>query len=287
MVMYKDSGDGNVSRHIVYGPAVCVPQSNEWAHQFVWTGKDHNAPPLVNRKTPGSLVFHAIRLVPDQMYFDVEGTRTADDALLDVRLMIFYQITDLDLMMDRTQDPLSELINSVTADVMSFVNANNFENFKENSNALNTLDAFPHLTSRSKSIGIDVSKVVFRGYVSANSLQQMHDESIETRTKLKLQQETELVEQELADVKQGRIHRRDHEDRLEAQRTQNHKLEMEEKFRQAALKATQEEHEQQVLQRKELQKLELSYFDNLRGIGVDMTKYFVSQNEKNVKVVRV
>ena len=40
---------------------------------------------------------------------------------------------------------------------------------------------------RSKSIGFEITKVVFRGYFASPKLQEMHDNSIQARTNLKLQ----------------------------------------------------------------------------------------------------
>ena len=58
--------------------------------------------------------------------------------------------------------------------------------FIEHSVELNDLSSFPQLTERSKSIGYNVSKVVFRGYFAHDKLQKLHDGAIELRTKLKI-----------------------------------------------------------------------------------------------------
>ena len=58
--------------------------------------------------------------------------------------------------------------------------------FIEHSVELNNLSSFPQLTERSKSIGYNVSKVVFRGYFAHDKLQKLHDGAIELRTKLKI-----------------------------------------------------------------------------------------------------
>ncbi len=44
--------------------------------------------------------------------------------------------------------------------------------------------------------GFEVTKVVFRGYYASPKLQAMHDHSLEMRTKLKLEHESQLQENE-------------------------------------------------------------------------------------------
>jgi regulator of protease activity HflC (stomatin/prohibitin superfamily) len=125
--------------------------------------------------------------------------RTADDALLTVRLMIFYKLESVEAMMDATNDPIADIINSVSSDVIGFCSARSFEQFKETSEQLNTLGAYQNLVESVKTRGFSVSKVVFRGYMAPQRLQKMHDEAIEKRTKLVLERESEVQEQRLAD----------------------------------------------------------------------------------------
>jgi hypothetical protein len=84
VVIYREI-DGEVSHRVLRRPAVHVPQPNEWLHRFEWHRDDGSG-----RKVPGALQFEKLRVIPDQMYFDVEGVRTADEALVTVRLMVFF-----------------------------------------------------------------------------------------------------------------------------------------------------------------------------------------------------
>jgi argininosuccinate synthase len=56
----------------------------------------------------------------------------------------------------------------------------------EKSSELNDLANYPQLMERSKKIGYEISKMVYRGYHAHPELQRIHDSSIQTRTKLKL-----------------------------------------------------------------------------------------------------
>lgn len=58
--------------------------------------------------------------------------------------------------------------------------------FMERSSELNDLANYPQLMERSKKIGYEISKMVYRGYHAHPELQRIHDASIQTRTRLKL-----------------------------------------------------------------------------------------------------
>lgn len=62
-----------------------------------------------------------------------------------------------------------------------------YTEFIEKSNQLNDLENYPQLLERCKLIGYSVSKVVFRGYQASKALQEMHDNAIKIRTKLKME----------------------------------------------------------------------------------------------------
>ena len=170
---------GRVSRRMVRGPALFMPAADEWLHEFSWHGADPADP---SRKVPRALRFTKLRVIPDQMYFDVETVRTADDALLTVRLMLFFELADIERMLDRTHDPVADFINAVTADVMGFAAALGFEGFKQRTDAMSDPATYPQLAARAEQIGYRVSKVVFRGYQAGGKLQAMHDGAIEART---------------------------------------------------------------------------------------------------------
>lgn len=59
--------------------------------------------------------------------------------------------------------------------------------FIESCHLLNNSETYPKLMERSKSIGFEITKIVFRGYFASPKLQEMHDNSIQARTNLKLQ----------------------------------------------------------------------------------------------------
>lgn len=198
----SDGKDGKeVLREVVLGPVLYKPKSaSQWTHNFSWHGHDSNGDKEgLARKKPHALRFTKLMLAPSSMYYDVENVRTGDDALLTVRLMIFYQLESIEAMLDATNDPMADMINAASADVIQFCSARSFEQFKEQAEQLNRLGLYSSLTSVVASRGLTVSKVVFRGFIAPQRLQKMHDESIERRTKLVLERESEIQEQRLAD----------------------------------------------------------------------------------------
>ena len=86
-------------------------------------------------------------------------------------------------MLDNTHDPIGDFINNAASDVVAFCATLTYENFLEKTSELNKIETFSQLTTRAKTIGYNINKVVFRGFHSSDALQQMHDQAIHTRTR--------------------------------------------------------------------------------------------------------
>jgi hypothetical protein len=295
LVVYQRQKDEVVTRRVLKGPAQYVPQADEWLHDFVWHGADPRNP---HRKLPRALTFNKLRVIPDQMYFDVCDVRTADDALLLVKLMIFFELVDIERMLDQTHDPIADFINALSADVISFASGRSFEQFKEETNTLNDLQQYANLTSRAERIGYRINKVVYRGYVASDKLQAMHDSAIEARTRLKLEAETERQAQELADLKLTRESERDAQ-RRQMQRAQTeHELQLKQLQHNAELGRKDAAQKQEVAYQRDLKKVELEHLEaedserlrflrEMQGLQVDLTRYLVAQYQNPDRLIRV
>ncbi|HYC89971.1 MAG TPA: hypothetical protein VEO54_12220 [Thermoanaerobaculia bacterium] len=283
VVVYRNDA-GSVDRRVVEGPAVFVPQPNEWLHTFRWHGADPKSP---RRKIANALEFTRVRIIPDQLYFDVEEVRTADDALLCVKLMVFFELTSLETMLAETHDPIADFVNALTADVIDFAGAREFEQFKDDTERLNQLATYPQLAARAERIGYTINKVVYRGYHASDKLQAMHDNAIEARTRLRLEAETEQQAQELADLKLERETRRAsmrqkmQEDELHHQ-NQLKRLAHDELMRQKSAEAELERRHQE-----EMNGADLSRLDAMRSLGVDLTPYLIAQYRHPDRVIRI
>jgi hypothetical protein len=201
VVAYRQGADGGRStiRRIVYGPTLFYPEPGEWLHTFSWHASQGGARGV--EKVPKGLVFQKLWLMPDQMYHDVHDVRTADGAVLIIRLMIFFELADIERMLDNTHDPIGDFVNAATADVVELVGKHEFDSFKVNTDKLNDVATYKQLLGRAAQSGYRITNVVYRGYGAAASLQQMHDQAIEARTKLQLERETEEQAQGLEDFK--------------------------------------------------------------------------------------
>lgn len=241
VVYSQDDEDDQISRRIVHGPASFVPKPGEWLHTFSW----HGTAPGVDgyRKIPNSLVFQKLWLMPDQMYHDVTDVRTADDAVLTIRLMLFFELRDIDEMLATTHDPIGDFINAATSDVMEFMSRHNLASFKQNTDKLNDLATYKQLTARADQCGYHIDKVVYRGYGATARLQKMHDEAIESRTRLQLQRATEQQAQELADFQLERDLERNATRRQDERQNIEHEIQIADQRQQAQLQAQRNQRE--------------------------------------------
>merc|ERR1712228_276255 len=118
---YRKAASGEVQRTLQRGPGIYVPQSaSEWVHEFSWTGPA-DASDNINeqgRKKAHAVKMSKLRTIPGKMYYDVESVRTKDNALIAVKLMIFFHYHSIETMLDNTNDPFGDLINAVTADII-------------------------------------------------------------------------------------------------------------------------------------------------------------------------
>ena len=223
--------------------------------------------------------------------------------------MVFFELVDIERMLDQTHDPVADFINALSADVIDWVGARHFERFKAEVEQLNTLENYLQLTGRAARIGYDISKVVYRGYFASDKLQVMHDNAIECRTRLKLEAETQRQEQELADMKLAREKdRAAQQQELEETRTRHHNH-MEELVAQAeaerqalkdrtALEAQRQTGELELEQRRQRDELELEterqkhdaqtiFFQQIKTLDVDLTRYLVAQYQNPDKLIRI
>ncbi|MFC1610650.1 hypothetical protein ACFL6C_06815 [Myxococcota bacterium] len=295
VVAYSKAEDGAVRRRIVHGPATFVPEPGEWLHTFSWHGSSGD--PDGYRKVPNGLVFQKLWLMPDQMYHDVTDVRTADDAVLTIRLMIFFELIDIEKMLDTTHDPIGDFVNAAASDVVDLIGRHDFESFKRNTDQLNELATYKQLDGRAEQCGYRINKVVYRGYGLPASLQEMHDQAIESRTRLQLERATETQAQELEDYKLDRHLARADKQREERNADLDTEIQLNRKRRKQELEAARAEREfartqlsadteldQQITQTKNdaLRK----HFAALEKLGVDLTRYLTQARADQVIELR-
>jgi len=178
------------------------------------------------RKKVGALKFTKLRTIPAKMYYDVENVRTKDNALITVKLMIFYQLINIEQMLDNTNDPMGDMVNAMAADVIEWCAPKKFDEFLDATDQLNTLGPYAQLKQSGENVGYSIERVVFRGYVAPGALQKMHDNAIEKRTQLTLEKETAEEEQKMADFRLQKESERVAQEQKLAMEKLNHELAM-------------------------------------------------------------
>jgi len=257
-------GAAHVERRVVHGPAVFMPDANEWVHTFSWhgsigkNGKGSKTGTPGDEKVPHALEFQILRCMPDQMYYTVREVRTSDDARIDVHLMLFYEMVNIETMLDSTNDLLGDFINAVAADVMTFAAKQTYELLLQDTSQLSHKDTYPILAARMTGTGTKLLKVVYRGYSTSHQLQEMHDQAIMKRTKLRLESDAALGEQEKRAMElRGKQERAEQERRLEeeANKHRNALLDLQQQRERAG---RNEEHAQKLRHAHEENELELA-----------------------------
>ena len=295
VVYSKAEGSDAVTRRLVYGPALFVPRPGEWLHTFSWHASAGGSKGV--QKVANALVFQKLWLMPDQMYHDVPDVRTADDAVLTIRLMIFFELVDIERMLDATHDPIGDFVNAATSDVVDFTGKHDFEQFKRSTERLNELETYRQLTGRAAQCGYRINKVVFRGYEAAAALQQMHDQAIQARTRLQLDRATEQQAQDLEDYKLDSQLARAGKRRTEQTAEVQHDLELAQKRHEAETRQREDRQNQLRDQKRREAELQLEvrrrqdaeqreHLAALREFGVDLTAYLTQARADQVIEVR-
>jgi hypothetical protein len=307
MVIYAEDNEGKVTTEVMHGPAIRVLKSNEWLHQFSWLVPDQSNPSNATKRPHN---FFKLRTIPDQFYYNVTEVRTSDDAVLTVKLMIFYHLKDIMRMLNTTHDPAAELINGVTADIIDFASCRTFEDFKRDSDQLNKTETYAQTRLRFGNLGYDLTKVIYRGYDASKTLQLMHEKAIETRTQIRLKTESEKEEQALESYRlQCKNQRTIQELEMEKQKLE-HSREMsliahrdaitrkQEEF-DASMKQKQTEsqieienlekqHQAELAFKQKMNQLEVDYYTKLsKEANVDLTKYLVAKHTTYDKSIRL
>ena len=220
--------------------------------------------------------------MPDQMYCSVKDVRTSDDAQLTVQLLLFYELRDIERMLDTSNDPIGEIVNAASADVMTFGAANTYESFVQNMSRLSEASSFPLLASCMERAGFVLHKVVCRGYKTCDALQAMHNKAVAERTRLRLEAHTNQQHEEQRALElHARQERSSHEQELAAAEAR-HELAL------LGLKNEAARAEADAELRRGCTDEELRRAEGLQAMGVDLTKYLVAvESAKPDRHIRV
>jgi hypothetical protein len=89
------------------------------------------------------------------------------------------------------------LTSAICADIVSFVGKLSFEEFLNECHKLNNLNNHPQLMQRAQRIGYEIKSVIYNGYHSSDTLQDIQDNAIQLRTMMRLNTEVNNQKQEV------------------------------------------------------------------------------------------
>ncbi|KAK6173700.1 hypothetical protein SNE40_017106 [Patella caerulea] len=294
IVVYRRLETGGVDRTIKQGPCLFVPDVKEWLHEFKWHGND---PSDKGRLVANGNIFTKLQTIPGHFYYDVREVRTNDDTMIKVKLMLFYELEDIIKMLETTHDPIADMMNAICADVIAFAGKLSFDQFVGKTSKLSELSTYQQLELSGNKIGFRIQKVVYCGYHSSETLQEMQNNAIESRTRLRLNAELQNQERLILDLKlnkeQARSHlknemeksRQDHKHQIEILK-QSHDLHLRESHYNQNLMLESELTLAQIGHKENEDKQKLSYLQFLRNRNVDLNQVLLSQPIKEeIRVV--
>ena len=74
--------------------------------------------------------------------------------------MVFFQLEDVEKMLDNTHDPIADFINACCSDTIQYCSGLTYEQFVENTCTMNQLSTFKQLCIRAEIIGYKINKVI-------------------------------------------------------------------------------------------------------------------------------
>ncbi len=109
-------------------PEILINPFLERVKRFYWTWSWEEG--WDTEKVPWALTFEKLRLDDTQTYFSFP-VRTKDNVEIEIKLMIFYSISNLEKLVTENHDPLCEFYNKIQSEVTKEISRKNFDNFKE------------------------------------------------------------------------------------------------------------------------------------------------------------
>jgi regulator of protease activity HflC (stomatin/prohibitin superfamily) len=104
--------------------------------------------------------FEILRLDNSQTYFSFP-VRTKDNVVVNLKLMIFYEVSHLENLIKNTHDPMCEFYNKLQATITSEIAKKSFDNFKNDTgDFISELSADKDLNF--EGIGLSIDEIVLR-----------------------------------------------------------------------------------------------------------------------------
>lgn len=224
--------------------------------------------------------------------------RTTDDALITVKLMLFYEIVDIEKMLDSTHDPIGDMVNALCADVIQKCAVMSYTDFIQSTAEFNSLETYSGLLKMAESIGFKIPNVVYRGYQASDKIQVMHDAAIQSRTKLNNEAEVAEQTEKLEDMKLAKRLDRSMREMQMQLAAKEHELKMSSLEHKEDILKKELEHKELMRQReaefavseaatKRRNEEQVRFLTELNSLSVDLTKLLVSQNQHYDQTIKI
>lgn len=275
IIVYSEQ-DKKISRKKIEGPISYIPAVNEWVHQFSWHGAPKDEPYVKKRDV---LVFNKLRTNPTQMFYNIEFARTKDDARISIKIAIFFELIDIDKMLDNTNDVIAEFMNGSNSDLTDFLSKHTYEEFKNNLHMLNEVSSYKRLVERANVIGYKINNVVFRGFVASDEIQKMYDAALKEKISLQLKQLTEEQKELLETLKlKAEINRSEEKHKLDKQQVINNN-ELEDMKKNSLLENRKKEGDFELRNLREKNDEMIRYYAKLSSLGTNLTEYLKASSQ--------
>lgn len=117
IVLWKDMPE------IFINPVVEKLKNFRWTWSWEWGPDSEKVPDMIN--------FEILRLDNSQTYFSFP-VRTKDNVVVNLKLMIFYDVSSVENLVRNTHDPMCEFYNKLQATLTWEIAKQNFDDFKNN-----------------------------------------------------------------------------------------------------------------------------------------------------------
>jgi hypothetical protein len=284
LVVNTMNNSGVLNRRIISGPTIFFPQPSDTIEQFSWHWNTADNKCGLMR---GARNLTHLQIIPENFYFNVSGVRTADNALINIKLMIFYQLIDVDKMLRQTDDPILDMKNSIRSDVIAFCSQNNFDTLLDKMNTFGELEIYKNLQTAVSNMGFSVQKVVYRGYSANDQLQKLHNEAMTTRS------EHDTVIRWMEEGLEAKARELEMEIDQAKRSNANMLREANERMELALASANGEVQKLHMCGMSRVEKIEkdnqveIAHLNQLHETGVDITEYLVAPLTRVDKVVKV
>jgi len=275
----------DVSRRILRGPLIFVPNVGEWVQSFRWTKTVKDVPA---GNGAGGVGVSPVRVLKDESFQALStaqtryavkcAMRTADNIRMHVNISLLVKLNEIETMLSITTDPIADLIAALQSDVSTFGSTFSSKDVNQLADAKNlgNLEHFQQLFKCAKAIGFEVVDVLLTEFAVSDELQKQQDDYNSRQAKLKsdlaeAEQKLSMQDMELL----NRTKRADAERAMERAELA-HKLELE--------KLSQREHIEERVQRN---KETVEFLGELKGLGVDLTQLLVTAIGKKADDVPV